>query len=114
MPRVEIPVQKVQSHAFKLNATKTDGNLSDGNYFKNTGKESLHGVNEGAGAVEITIKSVADNLRRVEDIVLSVPAGGRIDSLGFPPYGFNQPDGTVNIDVDVDADLKLWVLKQEG
>lgn len=114
MPRTNIPVQKVKSHELKLNATETAGDLANGNSFKNTGRESLNGRNDGAGAVEITIKAVADNLRRVVDVVLSVPAGGKFNCLSIPTYGFNQPDGTVNIDVDVNADLKLWVLKQEG
>ena len=114
MARVEIPVQKMQSHSILVNPSETDSDATENHYIVNTGRERLHGKNTGVGAVQLTIVATNDNLRRAVDVVASIQAGGEFECEILPTEGFNQADGTVHIDVDTDTDLKLWLTKLEG
>jgi len=114
MPRTDIPVQKITVPNVLNAPTKVNSDSTNNHSFKNTGQEILHYENTGAGAVQITIQSVAGDLQRTGNLVQSVGAGENGQFSILPVRGFNQTDSVVHVDVDTDTDLKLWVTKSEG
>ena len=80
-----------------LNPTYAAATLVDGNMFRNTGKEFVHVVNAGGGAVAVTVPTPATiSGLLIEDRIVSVP-GGEDRMIGtFEPGLYNQPAGGTN------------------
>lgn len=80
-----------------------------GNYWVNTGHEILLLQNTDVGATTVTITSQADQYNRLGTITTySIPASGFAWFGPFPPAGWNDSNGRLNI-VTSDVDLKIAV-----
>lgn len=89
------------------------GTITDGDTFVCTGKEILVVQNTDAGAVTITITSVADEKNRTGDITTYSVGAGEFAafSIGLTnSLGWKSTTGKVRITVS-DADLKVAVLR---
>lgn len=71
----------------------------NGNSFTSTGRELLVINNPTAGALTVTVHSVADQYLRSGDITAySIPAGETHVLGPFPGSGWKQSDGTIWVD----------------
>lgn len=74
-----------------LEPTYTAATLTDGNMFKNSGKEFIHVVNGGGGACLVTIPTPAlTKGLTIEDKAVSIPAGEERMFGRFDPGLYNQ------------------------
>jgi hypothetical protein len=116
-PTVIVPQQMLSPFAAvgagTADFTVAASTLTDGDTFVCTGRELLFVQNLDAGAVTITITSVADEKNRVGDITTySVGIGEfAMFSVGLTnQLGWKAPAGTVRITCS-DVDLKVAVLR---
>ena len=80
-----------------LEPTYTGATLSDGDRFRNTGKEFIHVLNGGGGAVAVTIPTPAQvSGLDIEDKIVSVPAGEDRMIGTFEPGLYNQAAGATD------------------
>jgi hypothetical protein len=106
MPRTAIAIQKIaaNSGAQLVSVTPDAGN---GNNFTNDGRTELIVHNSDAAPHTVTVKSVACSHGRTGDIAVPVAAGERAFLGPFDPGGFNQSDGTVNVDWTASTGMKV-------
>jgi len=78
--------------------------------FTATGKEILVFRNDGAGAITVTVTSVADPQGRTGDTTLELAASTYAISQLFPTVGWKNSSGNIEI-VCSDADMKVAVLR---
>ena len=103
MPRAAITVNQIPvSPVLHKAITWTNGNSTDDHTLANSGRTLLLITNTSGGAAAIKVVSVAESrYGRTYDIDTTV-ANGATRILGpFPPEGFNQSDGTIQINTDV-------------
>ena len=80
-----------------LEPTYVGATLSDGDRFRNSGKEFIHVLNGGGGAVAVTIPTPATiKGPDIEDKIVSVPAGEDRMIGTFEPGLYNNPAGGVD------------------
>lgn len=110
-----IPVQSIGYLGSIAALTFTTGDDINDHDFLNSGNEFLWVQNDGAGAVQVTVSSVADPFGRLGDIVFSVAAStGRGIAGPFPPALFNQGStGRVNVLLDDDTGVTLAVVQYD-
>lgn len=114
MPRTEITVQDVNK--IGLSPTYAAADSANGMMFKNDGHTVLHIKNGGAGAVSVTVASIADPYDRLGDVVVSVPATSELIIGVFRDFLFNQKPGSTNagkihVDFDVGTTVTVAALK---
>jgi hypothetical protein len=114
MPRTEITVQNVSKAG--LAPTYAAADAANDMMFKNDGHTVLHVKNGGAGAISVTVVSIADPYGRLGDVVVSVPAAGERIIGVFKDFLFNQKPGSTNagkihVDFDVDTSVTVAALK---
>ncbi len=118
MARTDIPITKAPlfgGSVADVKALATAGDATNDHSFKNNGKQSLVVFNDGAGVVTVTVVSVANRstFNRTGDQVMAV-AASEVGIFNFTdPVGFNQADGTVSIDLDIDLSVKLLCVELE-
>ena len=77
-----------------LEPTYVAATLTDGDRFRNSGKEFIHVINGGGGAVAVTVPTPATiSGLTIEDKIVSVPAGEDRMIGTFEPGLYNQPAG---------------------
>jgi len=77
-----------------LEPTYTAATLTDGERFRNTGKEFVHVINGGGSPCLVTVPTPAQiSGLDIEDRVVTVPAGEDRMIGTFEPGLFNQPAG---------------------
>lgn len=109
MPRTAIPVVNPNKNAGGIVAPTAADN-GNGMSFVNDGDTLL--MVEGTGAITVTVKSVADALGRTGDVV-QILASGDLGQFGpLDPGGFNQADGTVNVDL-TSANGKVYAVRHK-
>lgn len=106
MPRTAIAVQSVQRNKGAQLASATP-DVGNGNSFVNDGKTVLVVTNRSGVTVNVTVRSVACSHGRTLDVVVPVVAGADGEVGPFDINIFNQADGTVNVDWDVSASIKV-------
>jgi hypothetical protein len=86
------------------------GSASLGHSFANTGHEMLHVKNGGVAPVDVTIATTG-KLAGLSLAALKVTVTNAQERMigPFDPTVFNQPDGTVNVDLSGDAGITLGV-----
>lgn len=118
MPRVDVPVQELNTMAGEAMVAGTAADATNDHEFTNDGRTVLYVENTGAGAVAVTIPMVADTFGRSGSKgPTTVPATtGRTVFGPFDPTVFNQSTGKVNVDIDVSAGvtLRAWKIAEKG
>ena len=108
----DIPIQVIGYLGSIAAVSFTAGDSSNDHDFDNSGNDILWVQNEGGGAVEVTIVSVADQYGRTGDIVMSISAAGRGVAGPFPQTLFNQSGGRrCNVLLDQDTSVTLAVIR---
>jgi hypothetical protein len=73
--------------------------VADGHAVDNTDRPILHVKNGSAGAITVTVPTPASqDGQAIDDLAVSIPAGGEQLIGPFPGRTFAQPDGTVHVD----------------
>ena len=111
MARVDIPVQ-APAGARAAVLTNTNAVAADDHEFVNDGKTVLIVKNGGGGTTTVTIKAVSCSHGRVGDIVQAITAGLDFQFGPFPQGEWNQVNGKVNMDLDVDTSVELIALRR--
>lgn len=109
MARTALTVQTVVDSG--LEVTYTNGDATNEHEFVNNGDTFIHIVNGGGGDVVATIVTPATvQGLTVEDPAITVTAGEERFIGPFPGAIFNQSDGKVHLDLDVDTSVTLAAL----
>jgi hypothetical protein len=110
MARVPIAIQKLptQGAIVDLTAGATAGDAVNHHSMVNDGETEIEIFNGGVGVATATIISTPDpTFGRTQNLVVAVPAGKPARISPLKPGGWNQSDGTVHIDLDVDTSVTL-------
>ncbi len=111
---IDIPIQSIGFLGSIAAVSFTAGDAGNDHDFDNSGNDFLWVQNDGGGAVQVTIVSVADPFGRTGDIVMSVAAAGRGVAGPFPGPLFNQSGGKrVNVLLDIDTSVTLAVIRYD-
>ncbi|MCU1285932.1 MAG: hypothetical protein JWO13_2282 [Acidobacteriales bacterium] len=107
MPRTALAIQQItRNNGAQLVSVVPDA--ANGNNYVNDGRTELIVHNGDAAPHSVTIKSVpAGDYGRSGDIVVAVAAGERAALGPFDKVGFNQADGTVNVDWTSSVSMKV-------
>lgn len=111
MSRVNVPVQQAGPYATGITQlTATAADSSNGHTIANNDGRTLFVVNNGSGSpVTATANGVAgaSTFNTAVTKAVTVPAG-KIGTLGpFAQGAFNQPDGSVSIDISAQTTITV-------
>lgn len=114
MARTELTVQEINFQKGEA-IVGIAGDSANDHMFINDGRTVLYVKNAGVGAVSVTIKSVADELGRIQDEVLSVAAATEAIFAPTRKGGWNQKSGVdagkTYVDLDIDTSVTLVPLR---
>lgn len=111
---IDIPIQAIGYLGSIVAITFTTADAGNDHDFDNSGNDFLWIQNDGGGAVQVTVVSVADPFGRTGDIVMSVGAAARGVAGPFPQPLFNQSGGRrVNVLLDIDTSVTLAVIRYD-
>lgn len=115
MARVAIAVQDLAANA-GATITLAAADATDNMKFLNDGETILIIKNAGAGAVSVTVVSVAEpQFGRTGNIILSVAAAAEGIFNRLAPIGYNQKSGAdqdnVQVDFDIDTSVTVGAVK---
>lgn len=107
MPRTPIPVTDIP-YSNGVAVTWTAADSANNHSFPNDGQTLLLVRNTDAATKTVTVVSVPDDGGRLGDITLTAPATAGVCTTNLVPIkGYNQTDGTVNVNVAVATGVTL-------
>lgn len=114
MPRTSIPITEIGLNGSLNPIVWTAADSTNDMMFDNDGRTVLLIRNASAGAVNVTVKSVADEAGRTGDIVMAVAAGNTSAVSPLRPAWWNQRSGDigkVHVDFDVATSITVAALR---
>ncbi len=95
MAYTDLTVQTITKDG--LNPTYASATATEGDMFRNSGKEFIHVVNASGGSINVTVATPATiSGLAIEDKVVAVPAGEDRMIGTFEPALYNQPAGSTD------------------
>lgn len=114
MPRTDLTVEQMDFDT-GLDPTKNAADATNDHSFTNTGGDVfLYIENGGTGACNVTMltpQTITSANLTVEDRVYTIGAGADLFLGPFPTSTYNQTDGKVYFDLDVDTSVTIAVVQ---
>lgn len=109
MPRTDVPVQALSSGANAV-ITRLAADATNDHELVNNGQVSFYVENDSGGVINVTVIAVACSHGRTTNDTFAV-ANGTIHRFGpYPPEEWNQSNGRINIDIDVDTTSFIYAI----